>query len=77
MLQESKDKNLHNTIDLKIIEMVDKRFHKSDYLLARTIRDAICEVGLTQLPESYATTWVKWGRKLQLFFTEGFQNTAS
>lgn len=59
MLEEAKDKKLHDTIFTNIVKMVGFPLGKSDDLLMKTIRDAIREVGQTQFPDSYVESWLR------------------
>ncbi|KAG2322642.1 hypothetical protein Bca52824_015855 [Brassica carinata] len=67
MLEEAKEEKLHKAITFKIIEMVDRSLEKSDDLLMNTIRDAILEFGLTQFPDFYVESLVRWVKSSNYF----------
>ncbi|CAE5963479.1 unnamed protein product [Arabidopsis arenosa] len=68
MLQEAKDKELHETINSMVIKLVDPCLEKSDDLLMRNIRDGIGEVGLThQVPDFYIEMLMGWVKDLNNF----------
>ncbi|CAN6937849.1 unnamed protein product [Brassica oleracea var. botrytis] len=67
MLEEEKEEKLLMAITSKISERVDRSLEKSDDLLMKTIRDAIFEFGLTQVPDFYVESLVGWVKSCNYF----------